>query len=97
MYYDKESNDIKKYGLTYANFCPQDESSIIESTDWIQDYINEYTNGTGVALTDFDQVVPRFSTALISFDNLMNQNIDFTSLKGIFGGLDFSNRDAKFT
>ena len=80
---------IDKFGYTYCHFNPIDESNIIEATDWVNNYIDSYTNGKGIALTDYDEKIPRFSTAKLPLSDIMEGNIDYSALSALFKGADF--------
>ena len=87
--------DIRLRGLSkipkifYMSFNPIDESSIIDATTWINNYIFEYTKGKGIPLTDFDEETPRFTTAILSMKDIMTENVDFKKLNSFFDGADF--------
>lgn len=89
VYYNPNGRNEKRYGYTYANFNPIDESSIVDSTSWIENYINDYTKGKGIAITDYDEIVPRFDTAVVSLEQVMQGNIDYDALNSLFKGVDF--------
>lgn len=89
IYYNPKEKEEKKYGYTYASFNPIDESSIIDATTWINNYIFEYTKGKGIPLTDFDEETPRFTTAVLSMKDVMTENVDFKRLNSFFEGVDF--------
>lgn len=77
------------FGYTYSAFNPIDESSIINSTDWINNYIDEYSKGKGIPLTDYDEIVPRFDSAALTLQDVMSGNVDYDALTKLFGGIDF--------
>ncbi|MFX0201305.1 MAG: hypothetical protein ACFFCW_34740 [Candidatus Hodarchaeota archaeon] len=90
IYHDPRArNTEKRFGYTYCHFNPIDESSIIEATDWIYDYIEEYTKGRGIPLSDYDEQTCRFESAVLPLANVMEGNIDYDALSSLFGGLDF--------
>lgn len=81
----KEEN---RFGYTYCYFNPVDESSIIEATDWISNYIGEYTKNRGIPLTDYDEQTCRFESAVLPLTNVFDGNIDYDTLSSFFGGID---------
>ena len=93
IYCSPNARNEKRYGYTYANFNPIDESSIIKATDWLHSYIDEYTNGKGIPITDFDEVTPRFKTAVASLQDVMQGNINYEALNDLFKGIDFRKQD----
>jgi len=89
IYHNPKAHKSDKYGYTFAYFNPVDESSIITATDWIDNYINDYTRGRGIPITDYDEIIPRFTTAVLSLQNIMEGNIDYDALNSLFRGVDF--------
>ena len=88
IYHNTKGKHEKRYGYTYANFNPIDESSIVEATDWIENYISDYTKGGGIPITDYDELTPRFNTAVVTLEQVMQGNVDYNTLKSLFGGTD---------
>jgi hypothetical protein len=82
-----------RFGYTYCPFNPVDESSIIEATDWISNYIDVYTKGRGFPLTDYDEHTCRFQSAALPLANIMSGSIDYDALGALFGGLDLRQQD----
>lgn len=78
----------KKFGYTYCRFNPLDESTIVEATDWLNNYIDTYTRGKGLPLTDYDELVPRFQSATLPLKDIMEGFIDYDTLNSLFGGID---------
>lgn len=93
IYHCPNTRSKKKYGYAYANFNPIDESSIIKATDWLNNYIYEYTKGKGIPITDFDELTPRFNTAVITLQDVMQGNINYDLLNSIFKGTDFRKQN----
>ncbi len=89
VYHNPNGRYQKKYGYTYANFNPIDESSIVKATDWIENYISDYTNGMGIPITDYDELVPRFNTAVVPFEQVMQGNVDYDALDSLFKDANF--------
>ncbi len=91
IYHDPRArNTVKRFGYTYCPFNPVDESSIIEATGWISEYIGKYTKGRGFPLTDYDEQTCRFESAVLPLANVMEGNIDYDALGSLFGGrIDF--------
>ncbi len=94
IYHNPNGKREKRYGYTYANFNPIDESSIVKATDWIENYISDYTKGKGIPITDYDELTPRFNTAVVPLEQVMQGNIDYNALNSIFGGIDFRQQCA---
>lgn len=92
VYRDPNEQGRKACGYCFASINPIDESSIIDSTKWIMDYIDHYTNGEGFPITDFDEIVPRFTNSIVPVKNLMNDAVDYTSLNALFNDIDFRNQ-----
>jgi hypothetical protein len=93
IYSNPKATGEKKFGYTYASFNPIDESSIIKATDWIQNYISEYTKGKGLAITDYDEQISRFNTAVLPLKDVMQGNIDYEAINGIFNNIDFRRKN----
>jgi len=90
IYYNPKSEKSEKsYGFTYCHFNPIDEGEAVEATNWMHNYIDEYTKGDGIAITDYDELVPRFQSAVLPLTNVMDGNIDYEAISSIFGGVDF--------
>jgi hypothetical protein len=90
IYHNPKTNKPKrKFGYTYCHFNPIEESNIIDATDWIDSYIDTYTKGNGIALTDYDEITPRFRTAVLPLSNVMEGNVDYLALSSLFKGADF--------
>jgi len=89
IYHDPKGKREKRYGYTYANFNPIDESSIVEATNWIENYIGDYTKGRGIPITDYDELIPRFNTAVVSLEQVMQGNVDYNTLNSLFKGTNF--------
>lgn len=89
IYHNPKGKREKRYGYTYANFNPIDESSIVEATNWIENYINDYTKGGGIPITDYDELTPRFNTAVVPLEQVMQGNVDYDTLNSLFGGTHF--------
>lgn len=89
IYYSLRAKREKRFGYTYAHFNPVDDKSIIKATDWINDYISEYTKGNGIPISDYDQITPRFTTALLPLENVMAGNIDYPKLSEVLPIVDF--------
>ena len=51
-------------------------------------YIHDYTKGKGIAITDYDEVTPRFDTAVVPLEQVMQGNVDFEVLNSLFKGVD---------
>ena len=89
IYHLPRAKREKRFGYTYAHFDPVDDKSIMKATDWIQDYISEYTKGNGIPISDYDQITPRFTTALLPLKNVMIGNIDYQILSAVLPTVDF--------
>jgi len=89
IYHNSKSKGANKYGYTFAHFNPIDESSIVAATDWIDNYISDYTKGRGIAITDYDEITPRFNTAVLPLKDIMEGNVDYDVLNSLFRGVDF--------
>lgn len=93
IYHNPKGKNEKQYGYTYASFNPIDESSLVEATDWINNYIFEYTKGKGIPLTDYDEETPRFTTAVLSIKDVMDGNVNLKNLNSFFKGIDFRSQN----
>ncbi len=80
---------VKRLCYTYYPFNPVDESSIIKATDWISNYIDQYTKGRGLPVTDYDEHTCRFQTAVLPLADVMSGSIDYDAVGSLFGGVDF--------
>ena len=94
IYHNPKGKYEKRYGYTYANFNPIDESSIVEATNWIENYISDYTKGGGIPITDYDELTPRFNTAVVTLEQVMQGNVDYDTLNSLFGGANFRQQCA---
>ncbi len=94
IYHNPNGRREKRYGYTYANFNPIDESSIVKASDWIENYIFDYTKGKGIPITDYDELTPRFNTAVVPLEQVMQGNIDYDALNSLFGGANFRQQCA---
>ena len=89
IYHLPQAKREKRFAYTYAHFDPVDDKSIIKATDWIHDYISEYTKGNGIPISDYDEITPRFTTALLPLENVMTGNIDYQKLSAVLPTVDF--------
>ncbi len=82
----------KKFGYTYCRFNPLDESSAIEATDWLNNYIDTYTRGKGLPLTDYDELIPRFPSATLPLKDIIEGFVDYDALQSLFGDIDLRSQ-----
>ncbi len=92
IYCDPKVIENQRCGFTFAKFNPIDEMSIINATNWIQDFIDHYTKSNGYPITDFDGIIPRFKSAKVPMASLMINDIDFKTLNRIHKKIDFRNQ-----
>jgi len=92
IYRNPKEDYEKACGYCYAPFNPIDENSLIESTNWILDFIDYYTKGVGFPITDFDEITPRFRQSIVPIKNLMSDEVDYNKLNGLFKGLHYRNQ-----
>ncbi len=94
IYHDPRARyKVNRFGYTYCSFNPVDESSIINATNWVNNYIDDYTKGRGYPITDFDEQVCRFDSAVLPLKNIIDGNIDYDALGSLFGGVDFRQQN----
>lgn len=96
IYYNRAGENEKKYGYTYCSFNPIEESNIIDATHWINNYIDEYTKGSGIPICEFDEVNPRFQSAVVPLKDVMTGNVNFEALNSLFSAIDFRRRGTLF-
>ncbi len=92
VYRNPREEHEKACGYCYAPFNPIDENSLIESTEWILNFIDYYTKGVGFPITDFDELTPRFRNSIVPIKSLMTEEVDYTKLNGLFKEIDYRDQ-----
>ena len=89
VYRNPKEEYEKACGYCYAPFNPIDEKSLIDSTDWILNFIDHYTRGVGFPITDFDELTPRFKKTIVPIKSLMTEETNYANLNGLFKQIDY--------
>ena len=92
VYRNPKEEHEKACGYCYSPFNPIDEVSLIESTDWILNFIDHYTEGVGFPITDFDELTPRFKKTIVPIKNLMTEGVDYAELNRLFKEIDYRDQ-----
>lgn len=92
VYRNPKEDFEKACGYCYAPFNPIDETSLIESTNWILNFIDHYTKGAGFPVTDFDELTPRFKKSIVPIRTLMSDEVDYSHLNSLFKRIDYRDQ-----